>query len=136
MNGLSLQLESPARCERIANVTSFVGEDASGSFGILPGHETLVTVVDFGLSRFRVGEQPWRYLAAPGAVIFLHDGELHFATRRYLLGDDYETIRALLQQHIQTEEESLRAIKTSIRGLEQEMLKRLWQLGRRAGGDL
>jgi F-type H+-transporting ATPase subunit epsilon len=133
VNGLSLQLESPARCERIADVTSFVGEDASGSFGILPGHETFVTVLDFGLSRFRVGDQPWRYVAAPGAVLFLHDGELHFATRRYLLGDDYETIRSSLRQQIQAEEESLRAIKTSLRGLEQEMLKRLWQLGRRAG---
>jgi F-type H+-transporting ATPase subunit epsilon len=135
MSGLDLRLESPARCERIADVASFVGEDASGSFGILPGHEDLVTVLDFGLSRFRVGDRPWQYVAAPGAVLFLHDGELHFATRRYLLGDDYETMRASLQQQISAEEESLHAIKTSLRGLEQEMLRRLWELGRRGEGS-
>jgi F-type H+-transporting ATPase subunit epsilon len=131
VSGLCLQLESPARCERIEDVTSFVGEDASGSFGVLPGHEPLVTVLDFGLSRFRVAGGAWQYLAAPGAVLYLHDGELHFATRRYLRGDDYATIRAALQRQVSAEEQSLQEIKTSLRGLEQEMLKRLWQLGRR-----
>jgi F-type H+-transporting ATPase subunit epsilon len=131
VSDLRLQLESPARCECIENVSSFVGEDASGSFGILPGHETLVTVLDLGLSRFRVAGKPWQYVAAPGAVVLLRGDELHFATRRYLRGDDYETIRASLQKQISEEEVSLQAIKTSLRGLEQEMLKRLWKLGRR-----
>jgi F-type H+-transporting ATPase subunit epsilon len=131
MTGLCLQLESPARCERIERIASFVGEDASGSFGILPGHESLLTVLDFGLSRFRRVDEPWKYVAAPGAVLLLRDGELHFATRRYLLGDDYETIRAALQAQISAEEGSVQAIKTSLRGLEQEMLKRLWEMARR-----
>jgi F-type H+-transporting ATPase subunit epsilon len=131
VSDLYLLLESPGRCERIENVASFVGVDASGSFGILPGHETLLTVLDFGLSRFHQAGHPWRYLATPGAVLYLHDAELHVATRRYMLGDDYEMIRAALQEQISAEEQSLEAIKTSLHGLEQEMLKRLWELGRR-----
>jgi F-type H+-transporting ATPase subunit epsilon len=132
VRNLALHLESSARCARIDGVTSFVAEDASGSFGILPGHERLVTVLDFGLSRFRVGSGSWQYLAAPGAVVLLHDDELHFATRRYVLGDDFETIRSALREQISAEEEALLAVKNSLRGLEQEMLKRLWQLGRHA----
>ena len=134
MSDLCLLLESPARCERIEHVASFVGEDGSGSFGILPGHEALLTVLEFGLSRFRRANEPWQYLAAPGAVVLLQDGDLHFATRRYLLGDDFETIHAALQEQIRVEEQSLRAIKTSLHGLEQEMLRRLWEIGRRKGG--
>jgi F-type H+-transporting ATPase subunit epsilon len=133
MSGLSLLLESPARCERIEHVASFVGEDASGSFGILPGHEALLTVLDSGLSRFRRAGGPWQYLAAPGAVLHLHGGELHFAARRYLLGDDYETMREVLQQQVTAEDRSLAEVKASLRGLEQEMLKRLWELGRGEG---
>ena len=54
MSGLELHLESATSRDCIEQVTSFVAEDASGSFGILPGHERMVTVVEFGMSRFRV----------------------------------------------------------------------------------
>jgi F-type H+-transporting ATPase subunit epsilon len=133
MKPLTLLLESAGHSERIEGVSSFVGEDASGSFGILPGHEFFVTVLDFGLSSFRVAGSAWRYLAAPGAVLRVHDDELHFATRRYVLGDDYETIRDALIRQISVEERALADVKTSLRGLEQEMLKRLWQLARHDG---
>jgi len=134
MEPLTLLLESAGQSERITGVSSFVAEDASGSFGILPGHERLVTVLDFGLSSFRVADSEWRYIAAPGAVLRLHDDELHFATRRYVLGSDFETIRDALVQQISVEERALAEVKTSLRGLEQEMLKRLWQLARHDGG--
>jgi F-type H+-transporting ATPase subunit epsilon len=131
MTNLVLCLESPARCQRVERVASFVAEDASGSFGIEPGHEPLVTVLDFGLSRFRGESASWQYLAAPGAVLFLDGKELHFATRRYVLGDDFATIQATLREQIRAEERDLQAIKNSLRDLEQEMLRRLSQLGRR-----
>jgi len=38
MKPLTLLLESAGQSERITGVSSFVAEDASGSFGILPGH--------------------------------------------------------------------------------------------------
>ena len=45
---------------------SFVGEDDSGSFGILPGHARVMTLLGFGLARFRVADRPGSILALAG----------------------------------------------------------------------
>ena len=37
-------------------VTSFVGEDASGSFGLLPRHDRFMTVLTFGLARLLLAD--------------------------------------------------------------------------------
>lgn len=128
-----LHLESATQYERVENVESFIGEDASGSFGILPGHGRMSTVLEIGLARFRVAGGEWQFVAAPGAVVRYVEGELHFSARRYLRDTDLERVRGMLQQELLSEEEALQSVKQSLRRLEDEMLKRLWKLGR--GGE-
>lgn len=133
MKVFTLRLQDAARAEEIAGVTSFVGEDASGSFGVLAGHARMMTSLIIGLARFRVGEQAWRYLALPGAVLYFHNDLLTLNTRRYLLDDDYMRISTALQEQLLAEEEKLRTIKESLHRMEKEILKRLWQMGRPGG---
>ena len=130
MNALTLHLEGARQYERIENVASFVGEDASGSFGILPGHAPMCTVLEFGLARFRAAGGEWQFIAAPGAVLRLAGQELHFSTRRYLRDADFERVRVALREQLLAEENALRDIRNGLRRLEEEMLKRLWKLGR------
>ncbi len=125
-----LHLESATQYERVEDVVSFVGEDASGSFGILPGHGRASTVLEIGLARFRAAGGEWQFVAAPGAVVRYVEGELHFSARRYLRDTDLERVRVALQQELLTEEDALQSVKQSLRRLEEEMLKRLWKLGR------
>ena len=134
MNAFPLHLESATQYERIENVLSFVGEDGSGSFGILPGHDRMMTLLSFGLARFRTAGQDWEYLALPGALAYFVKGELHLSTRRYVRGKDYENISAALQTELLAEENALEEIKRSLRHLEEEMFKRLWKMKR--GGEL
>ena len=115
-------------------MTSFVGEDASGSFGILAGHARMVTSLMIGLARFRIGEDAWRYLALPGAVLYFDDNVLTLSTRHYLLDDDYLRISQALQQQLLAEEEALHAMKQSLHRMDQEVLKRLWEMGRKGTG--
>jgi F-type H+-transporting ATPase subunit epsilon len=115
----------------ISGVTSFVGEDASGSFGILAGHARLASLLIMGLARYRVGEDQWRYLALPGAVLYFHDDVLTLSTRRYLQDDDYMRISQALQQQLLAEEEKLHVLKTSLHRMEEAVLKRLWEMGRK-----
>lgn len=133
MKTFVLHLESATQYERIERVVSFMGEDNSGSFGILSGHARMMTVLTFGLARFRVIDEAWQFLAAPGAVVYHVDDQLHFSTRRYLRDTDYERIRAALREQLLAEEQALHVVKQSLRRLEQEMLKRLWKL--RRGGE-
>ncbi|MFC6671939.1 F0F1 ATP synthase subunit epsilon [Marinobacterium aestuariivivens] len=129
MNSFSLQLLSTTEQTQIEGVTSFVGEDASGSFGLLPGHGRLMTSLIFGLARFRCGQAPWQYLALPGALLYFVDNRLQISTRRYLLDEDYERISHLLQQQLLAEENELQAMKESLRRMEDEVLRRLSELG-------
>ncbi|MGD8207308.1 MAG: F0F1 ATP synthase subunit epsilon [Thiohalocapsa sp.] len=130
MNGFTLALHDATRAERIQGVTSFVGEDASGSFGILPGHGRMMTSLVVGLARFRVGAREWRYLALPGALLYFRADVLTLSTRRYLVDEDYTRISRALQEQLLAEEQALRAMKESLHRMEEEVLKRLWDLGR------
>jgi F-type H+-transporting ATPase subunit epsilon len=130
----TLALHDATRSEEIRDVTSFVGEDATGSFGILAGHAPTMTSLIIGLARFRTGGGGWMYLALPGAVLYFHDNILTLSTRRYLLDDDYTRISEALQQQLLKEEETLRSIKQSLHHMEEEVLRRLWEMGRRSTG--
>jgi F-type H+-transporting ATPase subunit epsilon len=125
MKTFVMQLQSATQVERIENVISFVGEDASGSFGILPGHTRMMTLLVFGLARFRVFNQDWEFLALPGALAYFVDGQLNLSTRRYLRGKDYEHLSVALRDELLAEEEALREMKQSVRRLEEEMFRRL-----------
>jgi len=130
----TMHLQSATQYERIENVVSFVGEDDSGSFGILPGHCRMMTLLSFGLARFRVINQDWEFLALPGALAYFVGGQLHVSTRRYLRGKDCDGITAALRQELLSEEENLHEVKQSMRRLEEEMFKRLWKVKR--GGEM
>jgi F-type H+-transporting ATPase subunit epsilon len=129
MQGFTLNLLDATHSERVENVHSFVGEDRSGSFGILAGHARMITVLVIGLARFRVADE-WSYLAMPGAVLYFHDNVLSLATRHYLLDNDYQRVSAALRQQLLVEEEQLHVIKESLHRMEDEVLKRLWEMGR------
>jgi F-type H+-transporting ATPase subunit epsilon len=131
MSSFVMHLQSATQYERVDDVTSFVGEDESGSFGILAGHARAMTLLSFGLARYRVGNRPWEYLALPGAFAYFVDGQLYLSARRYLRGQDYDGLRAALRRELRAEEEALREVKLSMRKLEEEMFKRLWKIGRR-----
>jgi len=134
VKSFTLQLMDTTRSEKITGVTSFVGEDNSGSFGILAGHARFMTSLIIGLARFRIGDGAWRYLALPRAVLYFNDNVLTLSTRRYLQDDQYMRISQALQQTILAEEEKLHTMKESLHRMEEEVLKRLWELGRKGAG--
>lgn len=126
-----LHLQSATQYERIEGVTGFVGEDESGLFGILTGHERLMTALVFGLARFRTADAPWQFLALPGALLYFVGNELFISTRRYLRDEDCRRISLALDEQLLEEETALRGLKDSLHRLEEEMFKRLWKMGRR-----
>ena len=134
MKVFRLLLQDAMHSEEIAEVTSFVGEDASGSFGILAGNARMMTSLIIGLARFRIGENTWQYLALPGAILYFDDNVLTINTRHYLLDDDYMRISQALQQQLLAEEEILHTMKESLHRMENEVIRRLWEMGRKGAG--
>lgn len=133
MNTFVLHLQSGTQYERIDDAVSFVAADDSGSFGVLAGHARMMTCLTTGLARFRTADGTWRFLALPGAVLYFVDNELYVNTRRYLHDPDYQRVSAAWREELQAEEEKLRTVTESLNRLEDEMLKRLWNLQRETG---
>lgn len=132
MKEFTLLLESAGQSEQIDGVTSFVGEDDSGSFGILPGHVRMITVLSYGLARFRVALEPWTYIALPGGVLYFVRNELRISTRRYFKDSDYLRISGVLLDRLLGEEKEIRSTRDSLFRLEQEMFRRLRDMARSA----
>jgi F-type H+-transporting ATPase subunit epsilon len=124
MSGMTLHLQSATEIQRIADVASFVGTDQSGSFGILPGRTRFMTILDYGLARFRQAEGEWQYLACPGAVLYLVGRDLFVNTRRYLLDADFGQISTSLAGQLAKEEIALASVKENLQRLEQELFRR------------
>lgn len=128
MKTFTLHLQSEAQSTVIENVSSFMAEDASGAFGIKAGHARFITFLNFGLARFQCTNSSWEYLALPGALTYFHNNKLILNTRRYIRGDDYDTISDKLMQELRQEEENLATFKQSLHNLEEEILKRMLDL--------
>jgi len=133
MKTFSLLLQDAAHVEQIEGVSAFVGEDASGSFGVMANHARMMTTLVTGLARFRIGEDDWHYLAMPGAVLYFCDNTLTLCTRHCLRDRDYLRISAALREQVIAEEEKLHATRESLRRMEESLLKRLWEIGRGGG---
>jgi len=69
-------------------------------------------------------------------VLYFNANELSLSTRRYLMDDDYECISIALHEQLLAEENELRELKKSLHHMEEEVLRRLWEIGHesRLGG--
>jgi len=130
MRAMMLQLRHATGSECFDNVTSFVGEDDSGSFGILPGHARMMTALGAGLARFRVGNDEWHYLALPGGILSGGGDCLTLCTRRYLHDTELRRMGTLLAELQQADQKALGGIRESLHRLEEEMLRRLREIER------
>jgi len=124
----ALELSSATQSTRREDVVSFVGRDASGAFGLLAHHERMLTVLEFGMARFRTVDEHWHHVALPGAVLYFVDGTLRLATRRYVMSDDYRVVAEAIEHTLRVEERALRGLRQSVGRLDREVLRRLWQL--------
>lgn len=134
MTGFVLHLQSATRYQQVADVVSFVAQDASGSFGIQAHHARALTCLVFGLARYRTNESDWHYVALPGGVLYFRDNELFVNCRQFALGENFDAVSTALRDEIAAEERQLDALRRSLQQLEEQMFKRLWDMQRGSEG--
>lgn len=134
MSGFTLRIIDSHNQLIVEDVVSFVGEDRSGSFGIMPNHTRMITVLVFGLARFRRTDSGWEYVAVPGAVLYFDANILSLVCRHYLIDTDYKQIAGRLIDDLVAEEEQVREVKQSLKSMEEALLKRMWEMRRQGTG--
>ncbi len=77
------------------NVVAVRAEDQSGSFGILPGHADLLTVLVPSVLRWRTADGAARFCAVRGGVFTVSSGrEVAVACREGVVGDSLDDLEA------------------------------------------
>jgi F-type H+-transporting ATPase subunit epsilon len=77
------------------NVVAVRAEDQSGSFGILPGHADLLTVLVPSVLRWRTADGAARFCAVRGGVFTISSGrDVAVACREGVVGDSLEDLEA------------------------------------------
>ena len=75
MKPFILHLQDATHDERFDSVASFVGQDESGLFGILADHARTMTMLVFGLARYRTMDDHWQFVAVPRGLLYFVDNE-------------------------------------------------------------
>ncbi len=79
----------------VADAQSIRAEDASGGFGVLPGHAEFVTALSDHVLKWRGADGKERYCAVRGGVMTVRNGTTaRVACRHGVLGDDLATLEA------------------------------------------
>lgn len=126
----SLQLRDYQQQTRVEDVESFVGEDSSGSFGIMAHHARMMTSLLFGLARYRQAGSDWTYLALPGGLMYFRDNTLTLISRRIYIDQDFDRISHTLTEQLLEEEQQMASAKRSLERMEEELLRQIWLLGK------
>lgn len=106
--GMTLQIITPLSVVVDATVASVRAEDASGGFGILPGHADFLTSLTISVVSWRSGDDVTGYCAVRGGVLTVSGGRTVFiASREVVAGDNLanlaDTILARFRADIEAE---------------------------------
>lgn len=107
-------------------VASLRAEDASGDFGIRPGHADFLTVIDAGVLRWRAAAGPWRYAVVRGGVLIVAGGStVAVACREAIFGDDLATLQARVLATRAEQEQDARHARTQDAQLHARAIRRM-----------
>lgn len=126
---LSVVVDEPATDLRAA--------DASGSFGILPGHADFLTRLAVSVVSWTTAEGASRFCAVRGGALTVRAGHVAIATREAVTGDDLATLDrdVLARFRAEMDEERVEHVETTRLHLTamRQMLARLQPKPRGAG---
>jgi F-type H+-transporting ATPase subunit epsilon len=132
---MKLRITTPLSVVVETEVASVRADDASGSFGILPGHADLITALDVSVVSWTTpeGQGARPCCAVRGGILTMTGGALiSIATREAVLGDDLATLDRSVLDRFRAEAESERVEHVEATRLQLQALRRM--MGRLSAG--
>lgn len=108
------------------DVVSVRAEDESGSFGILPGHADLLTVLTPSVVAWRHGDGRTGLCAVRRGVLTVRGGrEVAIATRQAQLGDDLDQLEHAVVARFRAEADAERIARVAATRLHMEAIRQI-----------
>jgi F-type H+-transporting ATPase subunit epsilon len=117
------------------DVGSLRAEDLSGSFGVLPGHADLLTVLPPSVVRWSKRGEAQRFCAVSGGVLTVSGGaRVSIACRRGAVGDDLAALEAAVATQRSAELDADRRARVEQTRLHARALRQLMRFLRPGAG--
>ena len=108
------------------DVVAFRAEDATGSFGVLPGHTDFLTVLSPCVMRWRTADGTRRFCAVSGGVLRVIDGkDINIACRDGELGDALETLEARVRESRESRLDATRRVRVEQTRLNAQAIRQI-----------
>ena len=132
---MRLRIVTPLSVVVDTDIDALRAEDASGSFGILPGHAPFLTALTISIVSWRSGDKQ-RFCALRGGVLTVMGGAVAIATREAVAGDDLTTLDRDVLARFQSDAEEERVDRVETVQLQLNAIRRMvsrLQTGANAG---
>jgi F-type H+-transporting ATPase subunit epsilon len=117
-------------------VRSVRAEDETGSFGILPGHASFLTVLAVSVVSWRDESGAERYVALRGGVLRVSGGQLvEVATREGVRGEDLESLEGHVLRSFREEIETEQQARTSAARMQAALIRHIERYLHPVDGD-
>ncbi len=134
---MTLRIVTPLSIVVNATATSLRATDASGSFGILPGHADFLTRLALSVVTWTTPDGAAYFCAVRGGALTVQRGQIDIATREAVKGDDLKALdrEVLARFRADLDEERVEHVETTRLQLNvmRQMLARLQPKPRGAG---
>jgi F-type H+-transporting ATPase subunit epsilon len=116
------------------NVQALRAEDATGSFGVLPGHAEFLTSLTIGVVSWREADGVTRYCAVRRGAMSVSGGqEIAIATREAVAGNDLATLDEVVLARFRSDTELERSERVDSTRLQLIAIRRIISQLRLAG---
>lgn len=111
-------------------------EDASGGFGILPGHADFITSLAIAVVDWKRADGSRHYCAVRGGLLSMTGGQaIAISTRQAVPGEDLLTLQDVVLARFRTDLDSERKARADSTALEIAAIRQIMRrLGPRVGG--
>ena len=107
-------------------IAALRAEDASGAFGILPGHADFLTVLEIGVVAWHEADGRQGYCAVRGGVLAVRGGvQVDIATREAVVDDDLERLESTVLQRFHEHDDADRRARTETLRMELRAVREL-----------
>ncbi|MCB2046934.1 MAG: F0F1 ATP synthase subunit epsilon [Novosphingobium sp.] len=124
---LELVISTPSRVlVQTDDVRSLRASDASGGFGIQPGHADFLTAIPASVVQWRESDDQWRYCVVRGGVLSVSNGKhIALACRKGLLGNDLASLADEVREASEAQTDSDRRARVEQTRLHAQAVRQL-----------
>lgn len=122
---LDLEIIAPDRVIALRRVVALQAADASGRFGVWPGHENFLTVLIPCVLRYRAENGRESFAAVDGGVLLLEDGRISVVTRDAVVAERLDEVADKAAAMLDARKDKEQASHSGFAELETSLLREL-----------